>query len=291
VTNPFDACWHRIERAESHRKAAADVWNAWLEYEPYCTVLRYEGRGKFVLSVSQQVPTPPEMAVVMGEWFYNLRCALDYAVYATATSDSGKTPPPMAGQLEFPCAFSEDAWLKSNYRLTPLSDYHRIEIIRNAQPYRYPNPDVSALGWLHKLARIDRHRRLTFMLGYTAKLSPAVRCPPQCSVEFEPVERVAVDGDTEIARFTVSPWEDTWDLQVNARAGIDPEIGDWATSPYWSRIGYEKRLVLLSAAVRSFVAVLEYDCLGQSAQAALLTDAFKAESDARRADPGGIVGD
>ncbi len=32
---PFDACWQRIDRAETHRKAAADAWNAWLENEPY----------------------------------------------------------------------------------------------------------------------------------------------------------------------------------------------------------------------------------------------------------------
>lgn len=84
MTEPFAAAWHRIDRAETHRKAAADEWNEFLEDEPYDTVVHHQGEGKFVIRVVQEIPTPPEMAVFIGEWLYNLRCALDYAVYDAA---------------------------------------------------------------------------------------------------------------------------------------------------------------------------------------------------------------
>jgi hypothetical protein len=282
MSNPFDACWHRIDRAEAHRYAAADVWNTWLEDDPYRCAVDHKGDGKHIVSVVQETSTPPEMAVLTGEWFYNLRCALDYAVYATAICDSGKNPPPKDGQLEFPCSFSEDHFAKNEYRLSPLSDYHRDEIVKFMQPYRHPDPDTSALGWLHRLARIDRHRRLTFMLGYVAELSPIVAVHRDHIVEHEPARRVVIDGEAEIAHFTVSPWVEGLKVQVNPRAGIDPEIGDWAVSPFWARIRYNERLLMLRDAVESVVVMLEYDCLGRSRKAEMLTDTFRAEADARR---------
>lgn len=286
VTNPFDACWHRIDRAEAHRDESAAIWNEWLEDEPYSVVLDHQGEGKFVVKVVQESPTPPEMAVLMGEWFYNLRCALDYAVYATAICDSGKTPPPGDGVLEFPCSFTEDHFRKQEYRLKPLSDYHRVSLVEAMQPYRHEDPDTSALGWLHKLARIDRHRRLTFMLGVVKEIQPIAGVPVGCVVKDQWAERVVIDGEAEIAGFTVTPWNDGWKVNVNPRAGIDPEIGDWAESPFWQRWRYNDRLVVLRTTVESVVAPLEYSCLGTGRKADILTEAFRAECDARR-QPGG----
>jgi hypothetical protein len=280
--NPFDACWQRMERAETHRQSAADLWNKWLEDTAYICAVDHKGQGKFVVSVVQQSPTPPEIAVLMGEWFYNLRCALDYAVFAAATCDSGKSPPPGHGQLEFPCSFMEKQFRDSEYRLKPLSEHHRVGIVEFMQPFKHEDPDTSALGWLHKLARIDRHRRLTFMLGYVSDVRPAVLVPAQCRVTDKWAKRVVIDGEAEIAGFTVTPWDATWDVQVNPRAGIEPEIGDWAESAFWSRINYEERLLMLRVAVESVLVMLEYDCLGSSRKSKFLTDSFRAESDARR---------
>jgi hypothetical protein len=64
----FDACWRRIDRASTHRAAAAAVWNQFLDQHPYEFTLLHEGRGHFVMRVHQEVPTPPDMAVLIGEW-------------------------------------------------------------------------------------------------------------------------------------------------------------------------------------------------------------------------------
>lgn len=279
--SPFAACWLRIDRAETHRKAAADVWNAFLEDKPYDVLLDNHGEGEYSLRVIQEEPTPPEMSVLIGEWLYNLRCALDYAVYATAICDSAKDPPPGAGQLQFPCYFTEAQYRQNEYRLKPLTEHHRTEVIELMQPYRHDDPDTSALGWLHKLARIDRHRRLNVMTSYISELSPIVEVPDGCNVSLGFGERVIVDHQAEVARFTVTPWQDGCEVNANPQAGIDPEVMEWADSPFWRRIDYNERLLMLRVAVESVVIPLEYDCTGYSRKGEFLTDGFRAQCNAR----------
>jgi hypothetical protein len=283
VTEPFEAAWHRIDRAEAHRAAAAEVWNTWIEDEAYDYSLFHEGEGKFSLTVYQESPAPPEMAVLIGEWLYNLRCALDYAIYDTAICDSGKNPPPGAGQLQMPIYFDKSQYRDNEYRLKPLDDFHRTALIEFMQPYRHDDPDTSALGWLHKLARIDRHRSLHVMTAYAAEMSPEIRgVPDSCTIDMTSGERIVVNRQAEIARFTITPWDDSWKVEVNPQTGLDPEIAEWAASPFWRQIPYNERLRMLDVAVKSIVVPLEYDCTGYSRKAKLLTDDFRAECDARR---------
>lgn len=245
-------------------------------------MLDHHGKGKFVLRVVQEEPTPPEIPVLFGEWLYNLRCTLDYAVYATAICDSRKNPPPGSGQLQFPCYFTEAHYRQNEYWLKPLAERHRREIIDPVQPYRHEDPDTSALGWLHKLARIDRHRQLHVATAYVAEMSPVVEVPEGCTVAFEVGERIILDHQAEISRFTVTPWRSDWKIHANPRAGIDPEIKEWAASPFWRRIIYNERLLMLRIPVEGVVVALEYDCLGHSRKAEILTDAFRRECDTRR---------
>lgn len=282
VENPFDACWRRFDRAEEHRKAAAAVWNDHIDDIPHHLYLDDRGGGSFVIGVREVIPTPPAMSVLLGEWLYNLRCALDYAVYAAAVWNTGENPPPKQAQLQFPCSFDKSHYRDNEYRLAPLTEYQRTELIEFMQPFRHPDPDTSALGWLHRLARIDRHRRLTVMTGYLAESNPMIGVPDGCAVELEFGDRVLVDGTAELARFTVSPWEPSWEVRVDPRTGLDPEIAEWSASPFWRRIAYNERVRMLRVAVLSVVAPLEYDCMGYSREEDFLTAEFKAESDAHR---------
>jgi hypothetical protein len=212
---------------------------------------------------------------------YNLRCALDYSVYAAAVYVSGQDPPPEAGKLQFPVYKSEAAFQQNLYRLKPLAAHHRT-ILETMQPYRHDDPDTSALGWLNRLARIDRHRRLTVTTAYVSELRPIIGAPAGCTVRLKPGERVLVDHLAEVARFTVTPWQDDWNVDTNPQAGIDPEIAEWARSPFWRSIAYNERLRMLDVLVQSMVVTLEYDCLGASRKADMLTKAFRTECDARR---------
>lgn len=283
MNNPFDACWHRVERAEEHRSAATNRWNEFIDGHPWETETIHEGNGTFRIEVTQTEPTPSELSILIGEWLYNLRCALDYAVYATAIFDSGgQDPPPMHNQLEFPCCFDEDAYERNAYRLKHLKPEHRDDIIRFMQPYGHPDPDTSALGWLHKLARIDRHRRLTVMTAYMAEQRPKVRAPEGTTVQFDLGDRVLVDGRGVVCRFTVTGWQEGMFIQANPGTGIDPEIAEWSTSPFWRTVPYNERFRMLWGAVLSTIVPLEYSCTGTSRHQDLLAEDYRAEIDARR---------
>jgi hypothetical protein len=169
----FESSWRRVDRAAEHRREAAAVWNRYLDRHPFETNLVHEGGGTYAMYVEQAEPTPPEMAVLIGEWAYNLRAALDYAVYETAVIASRRRPPMGAGELQFPVYESKEAFDRSRWRLRALRDHH-VELLEHMQPFRHPEPDTSALRWLNRVAREDRHRQLSVFTAYAAELKPQI---------------------------------------------------------------------------------------------------------------------
>lgn len=283
---PFEACWHRLDRAKAHRIAMTQIWNDFITDHPYDTSLDHEGNGVFIFRVWRTSPIPPELAVITGEWLYNLRCALDYIVWATACYQSGAIPPPNEGTLQYPIYESADAWTRNLYRLKPLAEHHRA-MLEQMQPFN-SDPDSNYLGWINRLARIDRHRRLSIVTSYLAELNPVLAVPDGCDVTLQWGSRVLDGGKADVARIVVTPWQDDLEVLVNPRSGIDPEIAEWAGSAFWSRIPYSERFRLMQVfvateiAVYDEIAVYEYDCTGSSRKASVLTENYKAECDARR---------
>lgn len=154
---PFDACWRRLDRADVHRREAIEIWNDYIDEHPCQYALDHEGGGVHILRVWRGRPMPTELAVVTGEWFYSLRSALDYLIWATAVHVSGALPPPGEGALQYPIYDTEQAWTNNLYRLKPLADHHR-EMLREMQPFASDNDlawrprsgftaDVDDRGW------------------------------------------------------------------------------------------------------------------------------------------------
>lgn len=222
---------------------------------------------------------PPEFAVIMGEWLYNLRSTLDYVIWATAVYTTGQSPPPNEEKLQYPIYDSEQAWRRNRYRLDPLAEHHR-EMLRAMQPFA-SDLDANYLGWINRMARIDRHRRLVDGTAYLAVIDPVVQVPGGCDVSLEWGERVLVDEGADVARITISPWSPDMDIAVNPRVGIDPEIAQWSASPFWTGKRFTDRLTMIQIFVSAEIASYEYDCTGRSRKADLLTDDFKAEARAR----------
>lgn len=132
---------------------------------------------------------PAELAVVTGEWFYSLRCALDYIIWATAVHLSGAIPPPSGGGgVRYPIYENEKAWNGNLHRLEPLADHHR-----EMQPFA-SNLDANYLGWINRLARVDRHRRLSVMTSYLAESRPVIALPEGCTAQLEWGNRVLGSG-------------------------------------------------------------------------------------------------
>jgi hypothetical protein len=258
----------------------AELWNDYLESHPFTPSLIGHGDGVYILRVWADVPPPAELAVATGEWLYNVRSALDYLVWATAAHETGVVPPPDEATLQYPIYDSEETWTRNLYRLRHLGDHHR-EMLKIMQPFN-SNLDANYLGWINRLARIDRHRHLNHMTAYLAEVDPVVAVPEGCKTSVQWGERVLRHGKADVARIVVTPWHEDMDVQVNPRIGIDPEIEAWSGSEFWRRIRYSERLLMLEIFVAAEISAYEYDCTGTSRKADLLTANYRAECDARQ---------
>jgi len=267
---PFDRCWDRVDRATAHREAAIAEWNTFISGDdPYDTWLDDEGDGKFTLWMGQVRPTPPDIGLLFGEWLYQLRAALDNAVYATAVFDTQQDPPPRKSSLQMPICETESLFNRHQYKIGPLSQKHRAWIER-IQPYKAGDRfNLSALYWLNDLARIDRHRSIHVVGGYVAESNPIVDAPNAEAVLFEDIDRhVLIDPEAVIARFKVIPFAPDDNVKANPQAGIDPEFAEWVsqkdlTAP-WRGFTFGERQRFIEANVAGVIGWLERDCIGKT---------------------------
>src|SRR5271156_5289216 len=102
MSEPFDVCWERIRRANSHRDTIATVWNAFIEKEPYTASVEVDDNGYGIISIRQNAPIPPAIPLEFGEFLYQLRAALDAAIYEFACVNTSVRPPADEDKLEFP---------------------------------------------------------------------------------------------------------------------------------------------------------------------------------------------
>jgi hypothetical protein len=277
--NPFDSCWDRLDRVSSHRVALAQIWNEFIADHPYDFALVHEGAGVHVLEVQQTMPLPAAFALEFGEWLYNARACLDYIVWATSAFVTGQLPPPAERILQYPIYESVDAWTKNEYRLKHLAPHHR-QMLLHMQPFN-SDPDANYLGVINRLARIDRHRRLTISTAYLAELQPVMKVPAGSRARLQWGQRVLVDGRAQVARISVTPWVKGDEVIVNPRIGIDPEVAEWAESAFWSKVRFTERLNMIQIFLAAEIAVYEYDCTGSSRKAQSLSSSYREECDQR----------
>jgi len=251
--NPFDACWDRLDRICDHRVALSKIWNDFIEDHPFDFNLVHQGHGVHILEVEQLEPLPASFALELGEWLYNARALLDYIIWSVAACVSGQLPPPDEGNLQYPVYDSLSAWTKNAYRLKQLGAHHR-EMLLRMQPFN-SDMDANYLGAINRLARVDRHRRLLTSTTYLAEMEPVlqVSAPADRQVTLQWGQRLLLDGSAEVARITVTPWTDDTKVAINPRVGIDPDGAEWADSPFWRKMRFSDRLIMIATSTTASV--------------------------------------
>jgi len=106
------------------------------------------------------------MALELGEFFYQLRAALDAAVYQVAVWSEGIDPPSKQDSVEFPICIKPEKFERNPINLPPFPKEMRdwIEAIQPYSTAKTANTTYSTLNntlkLLHDCARKDRHRKL-----------------------------------------------------------------------------------------------------------------------------------
>jgi hypothetical protein len=157
----LEVCRDRATHAAEVRSTIGAIWNEYIEQVPRRFVLK-PGRDDDhrIVAVETFERMPVRLSTLFGGWLYELRAALDGAVYFMAVRDSGQNPPPNVRGLMFP-TFDNAAKFddkRHRGRLKALSD-NSFDLLRHVQPFNaQPDHLGNVLWWLDELARIDRHR-------------------------------------------------------------------------------------------------------------------------------------
>lgn len=232
----FVGCRERIARAEIHRKAFAEEWNSFVEDEPYGPSLVIAPDGTGSLSIHGRYDHLPSIfALELGEMLYQLRAALDGAIYACAIRDTGMNPPPSARTLEFPVCSTSEQFQSAGVKIAPLAA-KRKKIVESVQPYMAPaalKPELSifnlnrALQILNDWARVDRHRTLHLVGSWVSEANPILEVPHGVEIDFIGVTHDGLlEGDHEVASFNLSGFKPGMNVRANPNSMIDAFVSD-----------------------------------------------------------------
>jgi hypothetical protein len=143
----------------------------------------------------RKVPIPYEISIRIGEAAYNLRCALDYLVFALAWHDTGVEPNgEWARKLQFPIESKPKRFeRRRSSMLKGVSDPH-IAMIREYQP-------CAGCIWTSVLAGLndsDKHRHLPVLAGSLDPSSELIRYVVAIPPELEAQLQAGIVGPNDI---------------------------------------------------------------------------------------------
>lgn len=141
---------------------------------------------------------PPLASMLVGEIVYNLRAALDYAVFALARANTGTDVPGTQFPIDAdPATFDARSGGRAGRAFLRGVHADHVDVIRHLQPF-------AGCQWtalLRDLSNPDKHRRLTVLVT-ESEIDPYFKVidPSVPSVPSDPpvVLRLTVGGDVRI---------------------------------------------------------------------------------------------
>jgi hypothetical protein len=117
--------------------------------------------------------------------------------------------------------------------------------------YRADPQDLTCLGMLNDLARIDRRRTVHLVGACVIEGGPAVRAPAGSVISrVRRTERPAIDEEAQIATSVVDPWPPGQQVQLFPDLVLEAEIAEMAADRPWGPVA--NRLEALHKAVTGY---------------------------------------
>jgi hypothetical protein len=167
TTSPtvFESARAKIARAREHLDFLKADFARFVGGDPYSIRKEPDPDSDITLVVYYPEPIPACWSIILGEFLYDLRSALDHLVYDL----SGAMP-----HTEFPIYAEIQRFFETRrkhkrhgftdrsgvYKLRGISNDPAWFVIEKMQPYNAENPKGTALWGLHELNNIDKHRTL-----------------------------------------------------------------------------------------------------------------------------------
>lgn len=163
----FEDSWKRIDRAVVHGEAFRAEWEGLINPNSYRVFIEME--TDWTSGAAKAVPlvvTKNNMALELGEFFYQLRACLDALVYQVAVISECSDPPANQDSVEFPIYINPKKFDRNPINNPPFPEEMR-NWLETIQPYNTAKTAGTTystlnktLGLLHDCARKDRHRKL-----------------------------------------------------------------------------------------------------------------------------------
>lgn len=170
-----DSWWIKVKRAQKHMVDINSEARRYAASHPYkfTRVQEQNAQGQIGYRVRITEHPDPMIAVMLGDFVHNLRCALDYIIVACV-------PRKRQRSASFPVLF-DDIWAKDENGSFVIDDTGRREkfvtainglspaartLVMELQPYNWPNLAYRiALGLISRLENADKHRQLITVGG------------------------------------------------------------------------------------------------------------------------------
>jgi len=218
----------RIERALLHANTLATEWNALLDPKAFQLRSEHKSDGTSVIYGRFRDLPKNDLALELGEFFYQLRAALDGLIFVTAEFLSAPNAPANENRLEFPIydhpgRFKDCPVWKGPFP-QELKDW-----LESVQPYSAPSsndPNVVEYGrrlkLLHDCARKDRHRKL-HMLATVPVNFQVFFDPPIPGAQIEYLSPNLLEGEAELVKVRISK-EDWTDPKISFKGNLTLNI-------------------------------------------------------------------
>lgn len=164
VEDPRGSWRFKLDRAQKHLEEIKEYSARYAQKRPYTARREIEGYGDLEFVVRAFLHDPPDhtLATIYGDFFFNLRSALDHIAVALAPDANRRS-------ASFPI-FKDDPRLlpKRNKRRAAferstkgLSD-ETMRVLLDLQPFNRPIqlPELDSLAVLDDFAQADKHREL-----------------------------------------------------------------------------------------------------------------------------------
>jgi hypothetical protein len=227
----FKNSWKRIERAKMHGEAFAREWTTVLPKEGQRVDVKQEDDGAWVAEMFIDVPAENNLALEVGEFFYQLRSSLDGAIWQAVTITEGAEPTTDINRLDFPIypnkGYFDQSALHKHRLPQELKGW-----LASIQPYcpekAMGDPDRglgNTLQLMHNMARMDRHRRLRVVAAVPTELEWIFNSfPPANITSAEGLRCNFLEGESKFLRFTAETQDGTPIDKIQLATGLKIEV-------------------------------------------------------------------
>lgn len=257
----------RLNRAVVHYNAAYAEILKFVQPEAHDVVVEINDAGTEGVAKTR-LPEPPDndVALELGEFFYQLRAALDSLIYQTSVYTEGVDPPSNKNKAEFPICIDKGKFNQNAVNKLPFPPQLRDWLL-SIQPYvaRDASNNYHMLSQyleiLHDCARIDRHRRLHLVGIASFNVDVEFETSPEITVSsIERVNGNILESEAIFLRFRIEGMRPGKEYKIKLKSKFQLEI-TLENLPVPSGGNMGRELVRIMNAVDQVIKVFK-DCYG-----------------------------